>query len=82
MCFTRNAQVKPSNEATSSEAWIIRSRENVVYNAMSTVQGEEGGEKEGEEGEKTGKKAGEKQLRNQFNFSERASQTLNNPYRV
>lgn len=25
---------------------------------------------------------GEKQLRNQFNFSERASQTLNNPYRV
>ena len=28
-----------------------------------------------------GKKA-EKQLRNQFNFSERASQTLNNPYRV
>lgn len=32
----------------------------------------------------TGKKTsgGEKRLRNQFNFSERASQTLNNPYRV
>ena len=28
------------------------------------------------------KKKGEKQLRNQFNFSERASQTLNNPFRV
>ncbi len=27
-------------------------------------------------------KSGEKRLRNQFNFSERASQTLNNPYRV
>ena len=47
-------------------------------------QGEEGGEgdapAEGEAKKKSGKP--EKRLRNQFNFSERASQTLNNPYRV
>lgn len=52
-------------------------------------------EGEGEEGEETqkdeemmeqlkkkGTSGGEKRLRNQFNFSERASQTLNNPCRV
>lgn len=48
------------------------------------MQGEEGGEgdtpAEGEAKKKSGKP--EKRLRNQFNFSERASQTLNNPYRV
>ena len=47
-------------------------------------QDEEGGEEdapaEGEAKKKSGKP--EKRLRNQFNFSERASQTLNNPYRV
>ena len=45
----------------------------------------DGGEGEkGQEEEPQRKKAGssEKRLRNQFNFSERASQTLNNPYRV
>ncbi len=44
---------------------------------------EKKGEDEKEDADKT-KKAGtaEKRLRNQFNFSERASQTLNNPYRV
>ena len=41
---------------------------------------EEEGGKQTEEHKK--KKGGEKQLRNQFNFSERASQTLNNPCRV
>ena len=40
---------------------------------------EEEGGKQKEEHKKT---RGEKQLRNQFNFSERASQTLNNPCRV
>lgn len=56
--------------------------------------GEESGAEEGEveeeekqvdeESDPTKKKAGggEKRLRNQFNFSERASQTLNNPFRV
>lgn len=48
------------------------------------MQGEDGGEgeppAEGEAKKKSGKP--EKRLRNQFNFSERASQTLNNPYRV
>lgn len=46
----------------------------------------DGGEGEGgrQEEEPQHKKVGnsEKRLRNQFNFSERASQTLNNPYRV
>ena len=58
-----------------------------VYIHMTGVfflQGEEGGEgdalAEGEAKKKSGKP--EKRLRNQFNFSERASQTLNNPYRV
>ena len=40
---------------------------------------QEGGE--GEEGGK-GKPKREKRLKNQFNYSERASQTLNNPFRV
>lgn len=54
---------------------------------------DEEGEEEAEKGEDTGgtetskqsKKSstiGEKRLRNQFNFSERASQTLSNPFRV
>jgi dynein intermediate chain 1 len=42
---------------------------------------EEGGEDGTEKGEEQ-PGPGEKRLRNQFNFSERASQTLNNPYRV
>ena len=54
-------------------------------------EGEGGGEeqeqaKKQEQGKKKKKGSistgGEKQLRNQFNFSERASQTLNNPCRV
>lgn len=42
---------------------------------------EEGGEEEAEQAKKK-VAGGEKRLRNQFNFSERASQTLNNPFRV
>lgn len=51
----------------------------------SEVDESEAGEGEkGQEEEPQHKKVGssEKRLRNQFNFSERASQTLNNPYRV
>ena len=48
--------------------------------------GEESGAEEGEREEDIPadekSAGGEKRLRNQFNFSERASQTLNNPYRV
>ena len=60
-----------------------------TYNVhvRTLLQGEGGGEGEaaGEgAGERKKKKPGkpEKRLRNQFNFSERASQTLNTPYRV
>ena len=53
------------------------------FSESSGDEEEEGEEEEkGEEGEAKEKKKGEKQLRNQFNFSERASQTLNNPFRV
>ena len=53
------------------------------FSESSGDEEEEGEEEEkGEEGEAREKKKGEKQLRNQFNFSERASQTLNNPFRV
>ena len=53
------------------------------FSESSGEEEEEGEEEEkGEEREAREKKKGEKQLRNQFNFSERASQTLNNPFRV
>ena len=44
---------------------------------LMCMQDEEGGEPS-----KKVKGHPEKRLRNQFNFSDRASQTLNNPYRV
>jgi dynein intermediate chain 1 len=60
--------------------------------AAAAAEGEEGAEKaEGGEAEPDtsgtpmpaeGAAAGGKKLTNQFNFSERASQTYNNPYRV
>ena len=62
-----------------------------VYTPILTFYPESSEEEEEEEEEEEGgkqteehkkKKGGEKQLRNQFNFSERASQTLNNPCRV
>ena len=43
---------------------------------------EEGEETSNEQTAEKKKGSSEKQLRNQFNFSERASQTLNNPFRV
>lgn len=48
-------------------------------------EGQEEGDRKESGDQQTKKKkvgGGEKRLRNQFNFSERASQTLNNPYRV
>ena len=47
------------------------------YMYLMCMQDEEGGEPS-----KKVKGHPEKRLRNQFNFSDRASQTLNNPYRV
>lgn len=47
----------------------------------SEGEGSEDGER-GKGGKDTQTGSDEKRLRNQFNFSERASQTLNNPYRV
>ena len=45
--------------------------------------GVEGGTEKADKAQKGQKKGkGEKRLKNQFNFSERASQTLNNPARV
>lgn len=74
----------------SDEARRQRSRtgagESHSETALSDVGEEPEGTTEGEEGEK--EEAAEQQpapkkesLRNQFNFSERASQTFNNPYR-
>ena len=64
--------------------------------AEDGAAGEEGGEEGGAEGEgkeeggdegaspapPKGKDAGSKKLTNQFNYSDRASQTYNNPFRV
>ena len=70
-----------------SEVWYELSRFKLLLVPFTLFQGEAGadGEPTGEGGgEGAKKKSGkpEKRLRNQFNFSERASQTLNNPYRV
>ena len=66
---------------------LVALKHAAVAYGVHCVQGEVGDEGEAAgEGTREGKKkkAGkpEKRLRNQFNFSERASQTLNNPDRV
>ena len=47
-----------------------------LLQAKDAEAGEDGGT------QAPGAKSGDKKLTNQFNFSERASQTYNNPYRV
>lgn len=71
----------------SDEAQRQLARQEGAGESSEEESGGEGSE-EGDGGKEAGKEdadhagTGEKRLRNQFNFSERASQTLNNPYRV
>ena len=84
-----NLIVKDSDEALR---YLSRQGGETSVEEDSEKKAEVEGEQEQEEGgqrqEPTKKKrmsvsaTGEQQLRNQFNYSERASQTLNNPCRV
>ena len=67
-------------ESDEAQRQLARQEGGEESSAESEEEGSE--EEEGGREKEEQSKAGEKRLRNQFNFSERASQTLNNPYRV
>jgi len=65
------------------DVFLVHTHPCISTESSEEEEEEEGEEEGGKQKEEHKKKThGEKQLRNQFNFSERASQTLNNPCRV
>ncbi|XP_022094744.1 dynein intermediate chain 2, ciliary-like isoform X1 [Acanthaster planci] len=67
--------------AVSDQAISEAGEEKKDEEGEEKAEGDEGAEKRDEESTPAPPKGSDKKLTNQFNFSERASQTYNNPYR-